>query len=53
MKLSSGIIHFCDGGRVEYSDCEIQYTDHGIFSYAPEGNLFIPYGSIRLISEKI
>ena len=52
MDKVSGKIHFCDGSILDYHDCETIYMDNGIMFNALEGNLFVPYGSIKFIAEE-
>lgn len=49
---NKGTVHFQDGSTLEYKNTEIIYTDNGMIMNGTEGKIFIPYGSIKMISEK-
>jgi len=51
--MKSGTVHLNNEDKLDYYRCEVVYTDNGvILNSKKEGNVFIPYGSIKLISEK-
>lgn len=50
--MIKGIIHFNDGSTLKYKNIEIKYSETGIFTNGEEGKLFIPYCSVKFISEE-
>lgn len=51
--MKSGTVHLNDEDKLEYYKCEVLYIDNGvIINSKKEGNIFIPYGSIKFIFEK-
>ena len=48
-----GRIHFNDGSCMDLTDIvNVWFDDYGVHTNALDGKLFIPYGSIKFISEE-